>query len=183
MELGRTMIKELFPTYIYENSNIVDKNCLQSLYDYVLLNGNDVIVTPKELPELEVLQNKITQGVLELKDYYDFSNVKVSNRFCTHFFPISKESDMETHSDDLGDYGRKFISFFYLEADQEAGGKLEFFDPRWSNAPWNNIAESYKVTPVTNKLVIFPVFLWHKVNKYFSNKSPRMALDAVIRVD
>lgn len=176
------MIKELFPTYIYEQENIVDQECLQELYNYVLLNGNDVIVTPNELPALTTLQNKITQGMKEFKGLYDFENIKVSDRFCTHLFPVSQESDMETHSDDLGDYGRKFISFFYLEADPEAGGELELFDPKWTNAPWSETRESYKVKPITNKLVIFPVFLWHRVNKYFSNKSPRMALDAVIRV-
>lgn len=177
------MIKELFPTYIYEQENVVSDSCLQSLYDYVAVNGNDIIVTPTTLPELKELQTKIQDGLLNLKEQYNFKNVKVSDRFCTHFFPAGTEADMETHSDDLGDYGRKFISFFYLEADQEAGGELEFFDPRWTNAPWNDLNKGYKVVPKTNKLVIFPVFLWHKVNKYFSKTTPRMALDAVIRID
>lgn len=175
-------IKKIFPTEIYEEENILDKKSLQSLYDYILINGNDIIVTPQELPELATLQNKISEGALTLSKAYNFENVKVSDRFCTHFFPIGKESDMETHSDDLGDYGRKFISFFYLEADQTASGELEFFDPRWTNAPWKEFSQSYKVQPATNKLIIFPVFLWHKVNKYFSPSTPRMALDAVIRV-
>lgn len=176
------MIIEIFPTHIVEIENLLDANELQQIYDFVIINQGDSIVTPTELPALKALQDKIFEKSSDLKEKYNFTKVEVSNRFSTHYFPAGKETDMETHSDDLGDYGRKFIAFFYLEADEAAGGELEIFDPRWVNAPWRNISEGYKIKPKTNKLVIFPTFLWHKVNPYYSKTCPRMAIDVVIRI-
>jgi hypothetical protein len=176
------MIVEIFPTHLVECENLLDADSLQQLYDFVIINQNDLIVTPDELPALGILKSAILEKVTSLVKSYNFKEVEVSNRFCTHYFPAGKETDMETHSDDLGDYGRKFIAFFYLEADSTAGGELEIFDPRWVNAPWKDISVSYKIKPKTNKLVIFPTFLWHKVTPYFSETCPRMALDVVVRI-
>jgi hypothetical protein len=176
------MIVDIFPTQIVQCENLLETNCLSELYNFVILNQNDIIVTPTELPALSILKTEITKQAELLKSYYNFTKVEVSDRFCTHYFPAGKDTDMELHSDDLGDYGRKFIAFFYLEADQSAGGELEIFDPRWVNAPWRNISQGYSVTPQTNKLVIFPTFLWHKVNMYRNAVCPRMAIDVVIRI-
>ena len=132
---------------------------------------------------LNFWKNNIEKIVIDLKEKYNFKTFEVSNRFSTHYFSCGKKQDMETHSDDLGDFGRKFIAFFYLEAANDSGGELEFFDPRWLNSPWSKVTSSYKIKPKTNKLVIFPTFLWHKVNSYFSETCPRMAIDVVIRMN
>jgi hypothetical protein len=176
------MIYDLFPTKIIQVPSLLDLETLQDLYNFVALNKGDIIVTPDELPALKKLQQEVEKHAKSLADEYNFSTVEVSNRFSTHFYPVGKQQGMETHSDDLGDYGRKFIAFFYLEADQDSGGELEIFDPRWTNAPWRDISESFKIIPKTNKLVIFPTFLWHKVNDYYSDFCPRMAIDVVVRI-
>jgi hypothetical protein len=175
------MIKDLFPTHIIEIDNILESTDLQSIYDFVIINHNDIIVTPLQLPALTKLKDQVDKHARILAQKYHLESVEVSNRFCTHYFPPGQIAGMETHSDDLGDYGRKFIAFFYLEADQSASGELEIFDPRWVNSPWRDISNGYKVKPKTNKLVIFPTFLWHQVNSYFSETCPRMAIDVVIR--
>jgi hypothetical protein len=177
------MILDLFPTHIFQRENVLEKDVLQTLYDFIIVNQGGTIVTPNELPELSVLKSKIENAAYELNELYKFKSIEVSNRFSTHYFAPGKEQGMETHSDDLGDFGRKFIAFFYLEAADDGNGELEFFDPRWLNAPWAPISSGYKIKPVTNKLVIFPTFLWHKVNPYFSKVCPRMAIDVVIRMN
>jgi hypothetical protein len=177
------MIKEIFPSIILEKENLLDVNALQELYDYVLSNGKrEDVITSVDLPALQTLRDKIREQAELLNERYNFSKIEVSQRFQSHFYPPGEENSMETHSDDLGDFGRKFISFFYLESEEGAGGSLEFFDPRWLNACWRDQASTIKIYPKTNKLVIFPTFLWHKVNSYHSIHFPRMALDAVIRV-
>lgn len=177
------MIKQIFPTTYIEKENLVDKKTLEILYNFVLLNGEqEKIVTSNELPELEILRTAIAQESMELIKNYNFENLEVSKRFSTHFYPPNQNGKMETHSDDLGDYGRKFISFFYLEAEENQGGELELFDPRWLNACWRDDVSNIKIQPKTNKLVVFPTFLWHRVNTYYSKNCPRMALDAVIRI-
>jgi hypothetical protein len=175
------MLLDIFPTTLIEKEELLDKESLEKIYNFVVINQGDVIVTPDELPALSNLKEKILEQATLLKEIYKFNNIEVSNRFSTHFFPVGESSGMETHSDDLGDTGRKFIAFFYLEADDTAGGELEIFDPRWLNAPWHNISNAHKIQPRTNKLVIFPTFLWHKVNEYRSSVSPRMAIDVVIK--
>jgi hypothetical protein len=177
------MIKSTFPTYFVEKDNLLDSSTLSTLYNFVLITGQEeTIVTPDILPEIEVLRNAIISSSTELVNHYNFTQIEVSKRFSTHFYPPNRSCGMETHSDDLGDFGRKFIAFFYLEADPTSGGELELFDPRWLNAAWKDYASSIKISPKTNKLVIFPTFLWHRVNSYFSETRPRMALDVVIRV-
>jgi hypothetical protein len=176
------MIVEIFPTHLVECEDLLDSDSLQQLYDFVIINQNDLIVTPNELPALSVLKSAILENAKSLVEHYNFKEVEVSDKFCTHYFPAGEETAMETHSDDLGDYGRKFIAFFYLEADPQANGELEILDPRWVNAPWRDISSSYKIKPKTNKLVIFPTFLWHKVSTYFSENCPRMAIDVVVRI-
>lgn len=177
------MIQSIFPTYFLEIENLLDSLTLSALYNCVLMNGQEeTIITPDDLPEIEILRNAVHLAASKLANQYNFSQIEVSKRFSTHYYPPNKECSMETHSDDLGDFGRKFIAFFYLEADSSAGGELEFFDPRWLNATWKDYGSSIKIIPQTNKLVIFPTFLWHRVNNYYSNNFPRMALDVVVRV-
>jgi hypothetical protein len=176
------MLVDIFPTTLIEKDDLLDTNSLQEIYNFVVMNQGGVITTPPELPALGVLKEKILEQATLLKQNYNFKNVIISDRFSTHYFPIGESTNMETHSDDLGDSGRKFIAFFYLEADETAGGELEIFDPRWLNAPWHTISTGHKIQPKTNKLVIFPTFLWHKVNNYYSNVSPRMAVDVVIKI-
>jgi Rps23 Pro-64 3,4-dihydroxylase Tpa1-like proline 4-hydroxylase len=177
------MIKTTFSTYFLEKENLLDSSTLSALYNFVLITGQEeTIVTPNVLPEVDTLRNAIISASSELASQYNFTQIEVSKRFSTHYYPPNKNCGMETHSDDLGDFGRKFIAFFYLEADPTSGGELELFDPRWLNAAWRDYASSVKIRPQTNKLVIFPTFLWHRVNPYFSKTFPRMALDAVIRV-
>lgn len=176
------MIRKLFPTYIIECEDLLEKNDLQDIYNFVALNREDKIVTPAELPALVNLQSKITEKASELAKEYSYSDIEVSDRFSTHFYHPNVKRGMETHSDDLGDSGRKFIAFYYLEAEENFTGQLEIHDPRWVNAPWRDISENYKVTPKTNKLVIFPTFLWHKVSDYYSETYPRMAVDVVVKI-
>lgn len=176
------MICDLFPTHILEIDSLLDNATLQEIYDFVAINREDVIVTPEEFAPLAILKTKITEQAKILANNYHYQTVEVSNRFSTHFYPPKETRGMETHSDDLGDYGRKFIAFYYLEAEDNSSGLLEIFDPRWVNAPWRDISESYKISPKTNKLVIFPTFLWHKVTDYYSETHPRMAIDVVVRI-
>lgn len=176
------MIHELFPTHILETESLLDNKTLQEIYNFVAINREDIIVTPKDLPALSVLQSKIAEQANILANKYTYKTVDVSTRFSTHFYPPKEVRGMQTHSDDLGDYGRKFIAFYYLEAEDNSSGQLEIFDPRWVNAPWRDISESYKISPKTNKLVIFPTFLWHKVTDYYSDTHPRMAVDVVVRI-
>jgi Rps23 Pro-64 3,4-dihydroxylase Tpa1-like proline 4-hydroxylase len=177
------MIKEIFSTIYLEKENLLDKKTLEVLYNFVLMNGKkETIVTSKELPELEILRKKIHKEAENLVKSYNFQTLEVSKRFSTHFYSPNENGEMETHSDDLGDYGRKFISFFYLEAEEVQGGELELFDPRWLNSCWRDLNSSIKIQPKTNKLIVFPTFLWHRVNTYYSKNLPRMALDAVIRI-
>jgi hypothetical protein len=177
------MIQTAFPTYFTELSNAIDAESLLSIYNFAILN-HDTIVTPLELPALASLKSKINEESKKLAALYNFDNVTVSDRFSTHFYPAGTIGEMELHSDDLGDHGRKFIAFLYLEAENSdnTAGELELFDPRWLNAPWRNSSCSIKIKPVTNTLVIFPTFIWHKVNPYYSNTTPRMAIDVVIRL-
>jgi hypothetical protein len=177
------MIRSTFPTYFLEKENLLDSLTLSALYNFVLISGTEeTIITAKDLSELDILRNAITVSATELANQYNFTHIEVSTRFSTHYYPPNKDCSMETHSDDLGDFGRKFIAFFYLEAEPTAGGELEFFDPRWLNATWKDYGSSIKIIPQTNKLVVFPTFLWHRVNNYHSNSFPRMALDVVVRV-
>lgn len=177
------MIKTTFPTFYFEKENLLDKPIVETLYNFVLLNGDqEKITTPDEISELEILRQEIYKSASELAHWYNFSSLEVSKRFSSHYYPAGKKGSMELHSDDLGDFGRKFIAFYYLEADSSAGGELEIYDPRWLNACWKDYSSSIKILPVTNKLVIFPTFLWHRVNTYSSNTFPRMALDTVIRI-
>lgn len=177
------MIRSAFPTYFTEISDTIDVESLSEIYNFIILN-HDTIVTPAELPALSILKNRVFEESTKLATMYNFDNVVVSDRFSTHFYPAGQEGKMELHSDDLGDYGRKFIAFFYLEADNSnaTDGSLELFDPRWLNAPWRNIDTATKIQPVTNKLVIFPTFIWHRVNPYFSSTTPRMAIDVVVQL-
>jgi hypothetical protein len=178
------MITEIFPTKIVQEENVLSQNSLQSIYNFILENGEDTkIVMTNELEGLAELKSVIFEHATVLSREYGFTKVTVSDRFSTHFYPASKEMEMETHSDDLGDFGRKFIAFFYLEAEENVGGELQIFDPRWLNAAWHQQTTSVKLTPKTNKLVIFPTFLWHKVTKYSPKSFPRMAIDVVIRVE
>lgn len=176
------MLADIFSTTLIEKEQLLDAESLQQLYNFVVINQGDTIVTPSQLPALTVLQDKIAQQAKLLAHSYQFDHATVSDRFSTHYFAAGQSAGMETHSDDLGDYGRKFIAFFYLEADAAAGGELEIHDPRWLNAPWHSISKGYKVLPKTNKLVIFPTFLWHKVNPYYSEVCPRMAIDVVVKI-
>lgn len=177
------MIIDIFPTKIIQKENILSQESLQSIYNFILENGEDTkIVMTDELPSLNELKFAISYYATTLAKEYGFTNFTISDRFSTHFYPVGKEMEMETHSDDLGDVGRKFIAFFYLEAEENAGGELEIFDPRWLNAAWHQKSSSIKIQPITNKLVIFPTFLWHKVTKYCPKFFPRMAIDVVISV-
>lgn len=177
------MILDIFPTKIIQEENVLSQESLQSIYNFILENGEDTkIVMTNELIGLDELKSAISFHITELIIEYGFTKFAVSDRFSTHFYPAGKEMEMETHSDDLGDVGRKFIAFFYLEAEKNAGGELEIFDPRWLNAAWHQKSSSIKIQPVTNKLVIFPTFLWHKVTKYCPKFFPRMAIDVVISV-
>lgn len=176
------MIHELFPTHIVETESLLETETLQEIYNFVASNQEDTIITANELPALNILRSKISEQAAILASKYTYNDVKVSERFSTHFYPPKEKRGMETHSDDLGDHGRKFIAFYYLEAEDNMSGQLEIFDPRWVNAPWRDISESYKISPKTNKLVIFPTFLWHKVTDYYSDTYPRMAVDVVIRI-
>lgn len=177
------MILDIFPTKIIQTENVLSQESLQSIYNFILENGEDTkIVMSDELLGLVELKSAISFNIAELISEYGFTKFTVSDRFSTHFYPVGKEIEMETHSDDLGDVGRKFIAFFYLEAEENAGGQLEIFDPRWLNGAWHQKSSSIKIQPVTNKLVIFPTFLWHKVTKYCPKFFPRMAIDVVISV-
>jgi hypothetical protein len=177
------MIIDIFPTKIIQEDNILSQESLQSIYNFILEYGEDTkIVMTDELLGLSELKSVIFSNATMLVKEYGFTKVTVSDRFSTHFYPAGKETEMETHSDDLGDVGRKFIAFFYLEAEDNAGGELEIFDPRWLNAAWHQKSSSIKIQPKTNKLVIFPTFLWHKVTKYCPKVFPRMAIDVVISV-
>lgn len=176
------MIRKLFPTHIIECEDLLEQDDLQDIYNFVALNLQDTIITPKELPALSSLRNKITEKAKLLAEEYSYSDIEVSNRFSTHFYHPKEKRGMETHSDDLGDAARKFIAFYYLEAEDNLTGQLEILDPRWVNSPWRDISENYKITPKTNKLVIFPTFLWHKVTDYYSESYPRMAVDVVVKI-
>lgn len=177
------MILDIFPTKIIQEENTLSQESLQSIYNFILENGEDTkIVMTEELLGLSELKSVISSHAIVLAKEYGFTKITVSDRFSTHFYPVGKEIEMETHSDDLGDIGRKFIAFFYLEAEENAGGQLEIFDPRWLNGAWHQKSSSIKIQPVTNKLVIFPTFLWHKVTKYCPKFFPRMAIDVVISV-
>ncbi len=178
------MIKQIFPTEIYEGSNILSMDHMQQIYDFILVNGEDSqIITPEKIKSLSILKEKILEKIIILNESYGFKKITVSNNFTTHFFPAGKECQMETHSDDLGDSGRKFIALYYVESENNSGGELEIFDPRWLNSCWKDMGTSIKFTPEKNKLIIFPTFLWHRVVPYKSKFFPRMLLDVVIKVE
>lgn len=185
------MIHKMFPTVIYEEDGALDASTLQALHDCVIMTGSStqpsfrsVILMSEEVPALHTLREIITDRCTTfIKEHYMFDSVYVSTRFASHYYPPRVEGKMETHSDDLGDYGRKFIALFYLEAEEAAGGELELFDPRWLNGAWHQYTQTAQITPKTNKLVIFPTFLWHRVKPYNAQFLPRMLLDVVIRVE
>lgn len=176
-------IIDLFPTKIYVEENVLDSDLLQWLYDYCLSSGeHSKVIHYSESLEFEQLRNIIFSKASLIAKEYNYTNTILSERFALHFFPPNAPQDMEIHTDDFGDVGRKFVAFLYLDCEQDAGGELEIFDPRWLNGPWHHLSSSIKIEPVTNKLVIFPSFLWHQVTTYHSKHFPRMALDIVVSV-
>lgn len=180
------MIKELFPTWIIEKENFLEETHVENIAAQILItDGQDYFEEDSNNPNCSFrhFKEKLdTYFKTELNSKYNFKSVEVIPRFFRHFYPVGKLSQLEMHSDDLGDYGKKFIAMYYLEADPEGGGELELYDARWLNAQWKFGYDSYKIKPRANKLVVFPTFLWHKVNDYYSSYSPRMAIDVSIRV-
>lgn len=177
------MLKPIYETVFFEKNNAVDSNTLSELYNLVLLRAeHSLVLNYDDTPALGTLQQAMYDGAVELAAHYGFSEVCMSDRLAMHFFPVGEPKKMEIHADDFGDIGRKFIALLYLEAEPGAGGALKFYDPRWFNGPWHSLAKPIEVKPETNKLVIFPSFLWHEVTTYHSKFYPRMALDSVISV-
>ena len=181
-------IQKLFPTPIFETSNIISEELNHILKHYIFSfshkEANNRIFTATELPQLTDLSTNITDHALHFinKYYFYTSQIYVCDKMACHFKPPGTHKSFPKHTDILGPISTLFQAVYYVEGNE---GNLRLYDPRWLDVEWRNKLEKdtlyYEVQIAPRKLVIFPTFLWHDVSE--SNSAlPRVSLDTSIEI-
>ena len=181
-------IQKLFPTPIFETSNIVSEELNHILKNYILSfphkEANNRIFTTTELPQLTDLSLIIKELSLDFinQNYFSCSQVHIDSNMACHFKLPGIHKSFPQHRDVLGPIASLFQAVYYIAGNQ---GNLRFYDPRWLDVEWRNKIDKkaiyYEVAVEPRKLVIFPTFLWHDVSE--SNSTlPRVSLDTSIEI-
>lgn len=180
---------DLWPTKVYVG-NIDDLELTETLVQLILTMPYEEVVGENENKNIFKLNNEIIENFKNkiiipsfekylndvcnssLKQYADF-NLK------GWITPYKKDYQVKIHNHS----GSEFSAVFYLMSEEQfSGGEIVFVDPRCNaNRGYDlNLKKSFSPIshlPKTGEFVIFPSFLYHWVNPYFSDMRIAMPVD------
>jgi len=180
------MIKSVFVTSIS-----LEKIYIEGLTDHIL-STYDMSDPPND--NYNIFDTDSNAVISELKDvvYDRFKN------YCNKCYGVDLdwyEKKMNAWITGYGDLysmtihnhsGTWFSAVYYaLAEEQDQGGDIVFYDPRMNanrgyDERFDHHFESYRIQPTTGDLVIFPSFLYHHVNPYFSRFRIAIPIDLML---
>ena len=157
-------------TDLYKHTNLSEDKNLFDLDSAIIKNFKKDVVEP-------AFKKYLTE-IFSVDLEKDFS----SYRLKSWITKITNGTSVSLHNHS----GSHLTGTFYLMADEEdAGGRIEFLDPRtnanrgYPSILRNHFKETFHL-PKTGDILIFPSFLYHHVQTYYSNSRFCLAIDLTL---